>query len=201
MENIKIIEIETDVLIREEEKCYMPMFNYENSHWCFALPVQTMYFTSLEKAKEHIEKWELKDERRKWECEFKIAKFVNYNPENLTVIFTPLYSGNRTAFLSKLVVRTEDNFENKDGNGVYPVAPFPFWEKDGKYYSQNQNCNTPYTLIPVPNWFTETHLDLTAKRIAKVLNKSYGEGNILRALKSEREDFIKQIILGFQSEN
>ena len=37
--------------------------------------------------------------------------------ENSTYIFVPYASSNRTAFLSKLVARTENNFKDKDANG------------------------------------------------------------------------------------
>jgi len=110
--------------------------------------------------------------------------------ENTTYIFVPNFSSNRTAFLSKLVERTENNFQNKDASGIYPVAPFEFWENEGKMYSENPNCGMVYKLIPVPNWFTENHLNIIACRIQSELGKNYGMGSELRALKANREELI-----------
>jgi hypothetical protein len=120
--------------------------------------------------------------------------------ENTTYIFVPNFSSNRTAFLSKLVERTENNFQNKDANGIYPVAPFEFWENEGKMYSENPNCGMVYKLIPVPNWFTENHLNIIACRIQSELCKNYGEGSELRALKADREELILSTILKLESD-
>lgn len=120
--------------------------------------------------------------------------------ENTTYIFVPNFSSNRTAFLSKLVERIENNFQNKDANGVYPVAPFEFWENEGKFYSENPNCGMVYKLIPVPNWFTENHLNIIACRIQSELGKNYGEGSELRALKADREELILRAILKLETD-
>jgi hypothetical protein len=113
--------------------------------------------------------------------------------ENSTYIFVPYASSNRTAFLSKLVQRTEDNFQNKDLNGVYPVAPFDFWKQDEKYFSENPNCCTPYLLVEAPEWFSTNDLETLSVAIEKIMDKDYGDSPI-RAIKASREHLIIEII-------
>lgn len=120
--------------------------------------------------------------------------------ESTTYIFVPNFSSNRTAFLSKLVERTSNNFQNKDKNGIYPVAPFDFWESEGVFYSENPNCGMVYRLIPVPGWFTENHLNIIACRMQSELGKNYGPGSEIRALKAGREALILKTIRGLEAD-
>lgn len=113
--------------------------------------------------------------------------------KNSTYIFVPFTSSNRTAFLSKLVQRTENNFKDQDLNGVYPVAPFEFWERDSKYYSENPNCCTPYLLVEAPEWFSTNDLGMLSVAIEKGLGKDYGKSTI-RAIKASREALMIEII-------
>lgn len=113
--------------------------------------------------------------------------------ENTTYIFVPYASSNRTAFLSKLVERTENNFKDKDLNGVYPVAPFPFWKQDGKYYSENPNCCTAYLLVKAPEWFSANDLETLSIAVEKILDKDYGNSPV-RAIKASREHLMIEII-------
>lgn len=120
--------------------------------------------------------------------------------ENLTYIFAPYSSSNRTAFLSKLVKRTESNFQHQDSKGVYPVAPFEFWEKEGNFYSENPNCLTGYLLIPVPEWFSVKDLEATALMIANELTLDYGRGSQIRAIKADRKDIILATVSKLQAQ-
>ena len=113
--------------------------------------------------------------------------------ENSTYIFVPYASSNRTAFLSKLVARTENNFKDKNTNGVYPVAPFDFWKKDEKYYSENPNCCTAYLLVEAPEWFSENDLETLSVAVEKGLEKDYGNSPI-RSIKASSEPLIIEII-------
>lgn len=110
------------------------------------------------------------------------------------VIWIPQYSGNRTAFLSTLTPRINDNFKDKNTDGVYPVAPFDFWKEDNKYYSKNPNCGTVYRLLEVPEWFTDYALEDVATILQNHLGKNYGKGNEIRAIKMGRENLITEII-------
>lgn len=120
--------------------------------------------------------------------------------ENTTYIFAPYSSSNRTALLSKLVERTETNFQDKDTNGVYPVSPFPIFEIEGRFFAENPNCGMTYKCIPVPNWFTNNDLELLSKMIQDELGKYYGEGSELRAIKADREELILASILKLETE-
>lgn len=113
--------------------------------------------------------------------------------ENSTYIFVPYASSNRTAFLSKLVQRTENNFKDRDLNGVCPVAPFPFWKQDEKYYSENPNCCTAYLLVEAPEWFSVNDLETLSTAVEKILDKDYGNSPI-RAIKASREHLLIEII-------
>lgn len=112
---------------------------------------------------------------------------------NSTYIFVPYASSNRTAFLSKLVARTENNFKDKDANGVYPVAPFEFWKQEDKYFSENPNCCTAYLLVEAPEWFSSNDLETLAAAVEKGLGKDYGNSPI-RAIKASREHLMIEII-------
>lgn len=112
--------------------------------------------------------------------------------ENSTYIWVPQNSSNRTAFLSKLVERTENNFLDKNCYGVYPVAPFEFWENDGRYYSENPNCMTAYKLIEAPEWFGQNDLETVSRVVAKLTDRNYDEA--IRSIKFGREVEIKVAI-------
>lgn len=66
-----------DVVIRQEDKKYIYMFIYSGSHWCFALPVQSMYLQTLDKVIKDIERQKKYDKERGWQCAYKIAEIIN----------------------------------------------------------------------------------------------------------------------------
>ena len=80
-------------------------------------------------------------------------------------------------------------------SGVYPVAPFEYYEQNGKIFSENPNCCTPYILIEAPEWFSMDHLNIISCRIVAELGKNYGKDCEVRSLKMEREELIKAAIL------
>ena len=67
--------------IREEGKCYIPMFKYEqeegNDHWCFSLPVKPLYLMKMKDAKEMIIKSIEQDTAHGWKAEYRLAKITN----------------------------------------------------------------------------------------------------------------------------
>ena len=75
--NFSVIRYSSNIVIRQPKKCYIPMFKYEFSKWCFSLPIKTMYLMTLEQAKETIEKRKNDPNTRGYKCEYKIAKIVN----------------------------------------------------------------------------------------------------------------------------
>ncbi len=73
-----IEQIERDILIRQSDKCYIPMFKFKKSYgWCFSLPVQTMYLLTINEAKEIVELSKNEHQAKGWICEFKIAQIIN----------------------------------------------------------------------------------------------------------------------------
>ncbi len=73
--SIEVIEVKTDVLIINENKCFIPMFKYNNSHWCYSLPTtKSMYFDTIENCEKSIERQ--KNDKHPAD-EYRIAKFIN----------------------------------------------------------------------------------------------------------------------------
>lgn len=74
-----------DCQVREEGKCYIPMFKYEQEegegHWCFSLPVKPLYLMKTKEAKEMIIKSIEQDTAHGWKAEYRLAKIVNPKPE------------------------------------------------------------------------------------------------------------------------
>ncbi len=70
----QIEEFKREILIRESNKCFIAMFKYSDSHWCFSLPVKSMYLSTSEDVIKSIEKMK---EDNKYKCEYKIAKIIN----------------------------------------------------------------------------------------------------------------------------
>lgn len=66
-----------NILIRDKDKRYIAMFKYENSHWCFALPIKTMYLQTIPQVKKDIQKQKEYDISKGWKCEYKIAEIMN----------------------------------------------------------------------------------------------------------------------------
>ncbi|AHK11367.1 hypothetical protein F132_20 [Flavobacterium sp. phage 1/32] len=66
--------VKKSVILYSEERRFIKMFKYNNSHWVFSLPIQSMYLDTLEKVKESIEKQKKENELKGWECEYKIAE-------------------------------------------------------------------------------------------------------------------------------
>jgi hypothetical protein len=78
-------------------------------------------------------------------------------------LWIPKWSGNRSACI---------NLNHKiTGN-----------EADGYLYGVNYNCETPYILLNIPNFFSDIHIDMLAKNVEKKLGKNYGD-NYICALK------------------
>jgi len=66
-----------DIVIRDANKCYIPMFKYNGSNWCFALPIKSMYLMTIADAKKSIEHQKNDPATRKFKCEYKIAEITN----------------------------------------------------------------------------------------------------------------------------
>lgn len=68
-------------IVRDEKKCYIPMFKYHQKegteHWCFALPVQSMYLMTIQDAKQNIIKSIQSDKDHDWTADYKIAEIKN----------------------------------------------------------------------------------------------------------------------------
>ena len=73
----KIERHQSPILIRKPEKCYIPMFKFEGGHWCFALPIQTMYLATIADAKKSIEHSKKCQVTGHYKCEYKIAEIYN----------------------------------------------------------------------------------------------------------------------------
>ena len=79
MENLtyKIEDHKRDIKITNYLKCYIMMFKYEGSHWCFGLPVQNMYLQTLADVESDIKNNIIFNNSKGWECEYKIAMIHN----------------------------------------------------------------------------------------------------------------------------
>lgn len=73
--------INKECTIREDGRCYIPMFKYNKEegeeHWCFMLPVQTLYLTKITDAKKMVADSIVRDEGHGWSAEYRLAKIVN----------------------------------------------------------------------------------------------------------------------------
>lgn len=67
----------TTLIVLNSEKCYMPMFKYAGGNWCYSLPIRNMYLMSLDEANKSIELQKIDNDKKKFKCEYKIAKIVN----------------------------------------------------------------------------------------------------------------------------
>lgn len=74
-----------DCHIREQGKCYIPMFKYRlgevEDHWCFSLPIKPMYLMTISDAKKMIFKSIESDQAHEWTAEYKIAEIVNFSEQ------------------------------------------------------------------------------------------------------------------------
>ena len=77
MKNLQIEQHKRDILIRVSGKCYIPMFKYSGSNWCFALPVKTMYLMTMNDALKSIETQKNDPNTISFKCDYKIAEIVN----------------------------------------------------------------------------------------------------------------------------
>lgn len=74
--------VRKDCIVRTPGKCYIGVFKYrqdreEDEHWCFSLPVKTMYLSTIKDVKSMIVKNIEEDNAHGWEAEYKIAEIVN----------------------------------------------------------------------------------------------------------------------------
>lgn len=72
-----IEQLKLDITIRTEERKYVGMFKYKGSHWCYFLPLKTMYLSTLKEVVKSIERSKLDSTNYGWEAEYKIAEIIN----------------------------------------------------------------------------------------------------------------------------
>lgn len=96
-------------------------------------------------------------------------------PDGINTLWVPQWSGNRTATLNL-------------NHQVYE-----FDEASNMAYGENGNCCTPYTIIEVPMWLTDEHLQIVAEILCKEMDKPEGYPTF-RVLKACRIEAIKKII-------
>lgn len=96
-------------------------------------------------------------------------------PDGINTLWVPQWSSNRTAGL----------------NINHQVNEFD--EAKNMAYGENGNCMTPYTIIEVPMWFTEAHLQIVAEILCKEMGKP-ADYPTFRVLKAVRIEAIKRII-------
>jgi hypothetical protein len=65
------------ISIRQPNKCYIPMFKYSGSDWCFSLPVRSIYLMTIQEAYKSIQRQQQDPNTRHLDCEFKIAEIIN----------------------------------------------------------------------------------------------------------------------------
>lgn len=110
-------------------------------------------------------------------------------------LWVPENTSNRTAFLSEKNQRTETNYRGENEDGVCNVAPFPFWEEDGKIVAVNTNCLTPYELIEVPEHFTNNDLFAIGGIIAnKTGYRGYTPSGNIRTICLPNIELVKEIV-------
>ncbi len=117
-------------------------------------------------------------------AEYKKSQPVSaaYPPiKGINTLWVPLWSGKRTATLN--LNHGVPNYDTKTGMA----------------YGENGNCQTPYVIIEVPEWFTDRHVEIVAELLCKEMNKPAGYPTI-RVLKAERIAAIKRIIGTLQPE-
>jgi hypothetical protein len=73
----KIETFKRDIEIRDNQKRFIMMFKYQGSHWCFGLPIKSMYLGTIKQAKEDIATSMNDEQTRHIPCEYKIAEIIN----------------------------------------------------------------------------------------------------------------------------
>lgn len=96
-------------------------------------------------------------------------------PTGINTLWVPRWSGNRTATLN--LNHTINLYDSETGMA----------------HGENGNDDMPYTIIKVPLWFTEKHVNIVAQELCIEMNKAANYPTI-RVLKAERIEAIKRII-------